>query len=375
MVKYLIFLFSFSVSYSLAQTTWYEIRPEFGYIWLDGDHQDKGFYNLVSTDLIDSVTYTALIAKARSHDGAGVKFNKGEQLFFKAGENDLVQLSTLTVPTQDMKQGLNTVRFESFHSEGQKYNNNSHIIKLYFDAENPPAELKSVPQVTFTPLPKALGDQVTFRIEAQDFSGIKSVEYWVYADFFPTVDTKTPTFVQWHKVAASHDYPFSATWDTHLFPDQYDMKVKAVVYSHANVGVATLPSEGHSFQRSFHTQRIWCQDIDRVQFWKEGITDSVWFEATLPDHGTEAHLMLFAWLGAQGYYTEGPVGTVTVNNGKPVDFMMRQTYPDAWTCIVKTNLSDWKNGKNLLTFKTNSPFNKSIMVSTPPGPVLFYCYE
>jgi len=358
-----------------GQSAWHEIRPDFGYIWLDGEHTDKHFLNRLSIDKVDSVTFTGLLAKARSHDGAGIKFNGGKQLYFKPGENEIIQLSTVNVPVNDVKCGINQVRFESFHSEGMKYNNNSHVLKLYFDPEDPPKEISSVPNVNFIPPLKALGDSVRFSIEAQDFDGIKRVEYWVYGDFFPTVDVKAPDFVQWHKVASSSEFPFSATWDTKLFPDQSGMKIKAMVYDNEQIVVETAVSEDHYFDRSFYTMSIMDRDIDRISFWKEGVNDSVWFDADLPENGQEAYVMIFAWLAAKGYYTEGALGTVKINDKSPYDIMMRHEYPDAWTSIIKTNVSDWKSGKNLIRVKTNSPFGKSMMFSTPPGPVLYYIYD
>ncbi len=360
---------------AVAQQAWYELRPEFGYIWLDGKHTDKGFYNRLAMEKIDSVTYTALISKVRSPDGAGVRFNGGQQLYMPAGENDIIQLSTINVPLADIRQGANDVRFESFHSEGQKYNNASHIIRMFFDRDDPPEGVRDMPKITFHTPPANLGEAVTLAAEVQDYDGIARVEYWVYADFFPTVNTRKPEFRQWHKVAEAQEYPFSATWHTAMYPDQSGMKLMAVVYDNEQIAVASPVSEGHTFKRTLHTTRHWDEDIEKISFWKqESNADTVYFDVQLPGKPQQAFVKLFAWLAADGYYTEGPLGALQINDGKPVDFFMKQDYPDAWTAVLETAAGDWKNGRNRLILTTHSPFKKSLMFSTPPGPVVYFVH-
>jgi hypothetical protein len=361
---------------ALGQVYWLELNPGWGYIWLDGEHTDKEFYLPVDTDQLDSVTFTTLVAKARSEDGAGLKFNDGTQLFLREGCNSCVQLQTLKVPLKDLKQGVNKVRFESFHSEGQKYNNDSYALKLYFRGDKPPEGIWSIPELTFTPPPKKLGELVKFSAQTKDFQGIDRVEYWVLANHYPASNTKKPEFNDWNLVAVSDAYPFEATWDTKLFPDQKDMKIKAVAYNNANVAVSSAVSESHFFERKRSTTRFWMSDVEEVKFWKGPPADTITYEMDLPKQIHEMYMVFTAWLGAKGYYTEGASGTVTVNGHEAMDIQLQTKHPHAWTTKpIKLDPGHWKNGRNELIFRTLSPYRKSMMMSTPPGPVIYMIHE
>ena len=360
-----------------AERTWYEVRPDFGTIWLEkGESTVKSFSLDIPMENVTGVGFFTQSSCSPASDNVSVVFNDGTPVFIPGGPHPAVHFSEVEVPVGDLRQGANSVRF-SIRDRCVHFNQRNYILRCYFDRDNAPAGdgASGAPSIAFTPPTRQLGDIVDLAADVSppDGAEITRVEYYLRAEVYPKDPLHTGSPL-WHRIGVSTTPPYTVQWPTRLVPDQDGMAMKAVVYAD-NGYTAESDSVGNmSFQRTVSTTRYVLEPYTKITWFSTASSPERQVHSctlpALPERPVAAFLGVYIWRHNSDYWTDGPLGAVEVNgkNSYPLD--VNREPPEEWLGYVETDHGDWREGGNELTFTTTGSGRGYTL--SHPAPVLFW---
>lgn len=359
-----------------AERTWYEVRPDFGTIWLEkGESTVKSFSLDIPMENVTGIGFFTQSSCSPTSDNVSVVFNDGTPVFIPGGPHPAVHFSEVEIPVGDLRQGSNSVRF-SIRDRCVHFNQGNYILRCYFDPDIPPDGdgASGPPSIAFAPPTRQLGDIVDLAADVTppDGAEITRVEYYLLAEVFPKDPLHTDSPL-WHRMGVSSTPPYTVESPTRLVPDQDGMAMKAVVYAD-NGYTAESDSVGNlSFQRTVSTTRYVLEPYTKITWFSTASSPERQVHSctlpALPERPVAAFLGVYIWRHNSDYWADGPLGAIEVNgkNSYPLD--VNREPPEEWLGYIETDPGDWREGANELTFTTTG--SRRGYTLSHPSPVLF----